>query len=72
MAGNISDGNGGLINSNSVKGSNNNSNKSINHDHTKITNPEYNPVNPLQVITWMAQVAKKYSTISIPGVYGSG
>ncbi len=39
---------------------------------TKITNPEYNPVNPLQVITWMAQVAKKYSTISIPGVYGSG
>jgi S-(hydroxymethyl)glutathione dehydrogenase / alcohol dehydrogenase len=43
-----------------------------NHDHEQITNPEYNPVNPLQVITWMAQVAKKYSTISIPGVYGSG
>lgn len=72
MAGNVSDGSGGLINSNNLKGNNNNSHKSTNHDHTKITNPEYNPVNPLQVITWMAQVAKKYSTISIPGVYGSG
>ena len=28
-------------------------------------------MNPMQVITWMAQIAKKYSTISIPGVYGS-
>ncbi len=74
MAGNVSDGNGGLHNSSSIKGNNNNnnSNEKTNHDHSKISNPEYNPVNPLQVITWMAQVAKKYSTISIPGVYGSG
>ena len=42
------------------------------HNHSTVSNPAYNPVNPLQVITWMAQVAKKYSTISIPGVYGSG
>jgi hypothetical protein len=26
----------------------------------------------LQVITWIAEVAKKYSTISIPGVCSSG
>ena len=42
------------------------------HDHSTVSNPAYNPVNPLQVITWMAQIAKKNSTISIPGVYGSG
>ncbi|MGI9009666.1 MAG: hypothetical protein ACR2F1_00565 [Nitrososphaeraceae archaeon] len=60
MAGNVNDGNGGLLNSSSIKGNNNNnnSNKKTNHDHSKISNPEYNPVNPLQVITWMAQVAK--------------
>jgi S-(hydroxymethyl)glutathione dehydrogenase / alcohol dehydrogenase len=28
-------------------------------------------MNPLQVITWMCQAARKYSTLSIPGVYGS-
>ena len=61
MAGNVSDGNGGLLNSSSIKANinDNNSNKKTNHDHSKISNPEYNPVNPLQVITWMAQVAKK-------------
>ena len=28
-------------------------------------------LNPLQVLNWMCQAARKYSTISIPGVYGS-
>jgi S-(hydroxymethyl)glutathione dehydrogenase / alcohol dehydrogenase len=41
------------------------------HDHSKVSNPAYEPANPLQVINWMCQAAKKYSTISIPGVYGS-
>ena len=41
------------------------------HDHSKVALPAYQPVNPLQVITWMCQIAKKYSTVSIPGVYGS-
>ena len=36
-----------------------------------MSNPAYEPANPLQVINWMCQTAKKYSTISIPGVYGS-
>lgn len=44
----------------------------IDHDHSKISNPSYLPSNPLQVITWIIQVAKKYSTVSIPGVYASG
>ena len=48
------------------------SNNNLHHDHSIVSNPQYNPVNPLQVITWMAQIAKKNSTISIPGVYGSG
>ena len=70
MAGNVSDDNGRLINNNSLKGSNNkNSNKSTNHDHTKITNPEYNPVNPLQVITWMAQVAKNIYYINTRSIW---
>lgn len=47
----------------------NNGNKD--HDHSKVTNPAYEPANPLQVINWMCKAAKKYSTISIPGVYGS-
>lgn len=41
------------------------------HDHSRVSNPAYEPANPLQVINWMCQTAKKYSTISIPGVYGS-
>lgn len=36
-----------------------------------MANPAYEPANPLQVINWMCQAARKYSTISIPGVYGS-
>jgi S-(hydroxymethyl)glutathione dehydrogenase/alcohol dehydrogenase len=41
------------------------------HDHSKVSLPAYQPTNPLQVITWISQIAKKYSTVSIPGVYGS-
>jgi S-(hydroxymethyl)glutathione dehydrogenase / alcohol dehydrogenase len=66
MAGNIGGGNGDR--SRGGKGNNNN-NKG--HDHSNVSNPAYEPGNPLQVITWMCQAAKKYSTISIPGVYGS-
>lgn len=36
-----------------------------------IIKPAYEPGNPLQIIIWMCQAAKKFSTISIPGVYGS-
>jgi len=72
-------GNGGHIHNITSNGSNNDggvggkkSNNNLHHDHSIASNPQYNPVNPLQVITWMAQVAKKYSTISISGVYSSG
>lgn len=41
------------------------------HDHSKVSHPAYEPADPLQVITWMCQTARKYSTIAIPGVYGS-
>ncbi len=49
-----------------------NNNNHLHHNHSTVCNPAYNSLNPIQVITWMAQVAKKYSTISIPGVYSSG
>ncbi len=41
------------------------------HDHQGVSNPAYEPPNPLQVITWITQAARKYSTVAIPGVYGS-
>jgi threonine dehydrogenase-like Zn-dependent dehydrogenase len=41
------------------------------HDHSKGSNPAYEPANPLQITNWMCQAARKYSTISIPGIYGS-
>jgi len=41
------------------------------HDHSKISEPAYEPLNSLQVINWMCQAARRYSTLSIPGVYGS-
>ena len=41
------------------------------HDYSKVSNPAYEPPNPLQIINWMCQAARKYSIISIPGVYGS-
>jgi S-(hydroxymethyl)glutathione dehydrogenase/alcohol dehydrogenase len=46
-------------------------NKYGGHDHSKVLNPAYEPANPLQVIKWMSQSARKYSTLAIPGVYGS-
>jgi S-(hydroxymethyl)glutathione dehydrogenase / alcohol dehydrogenase len=46
-------------------------NSSVKHDHSEVSNPAYEPANSLQVINWMSQAARKYSTISIPGVYGS-
>lgn len=51
---------------------NNNDGDKGNHDHSTVSNPAYDPGNPLQVISWMCQVARKYSYISIPGVYSSG
>ena len=50
---------------------NNNNNNNNGHDHSKVSKPAYEPANPLQVINWMSQAARKYSTISIPGVYGA-
>lgn len=41
------------------------------HDHRNISNPDYEPADPFQVITWITQAARKYSTVSIPGVCGS-
>lgn len=46
-------------------------NGTIKHDHSEVSDPAYEPTNPLQVINWMCQAARKYSTLSIPGVYGS-
>ncbi|MGC1132315.1 MAG: alcohol dehydrogenase catalytic domain-containing protein, partial [Nitrososphaeraceae archaeon] len=48
-----------------------NSRSKSGHDHSKVSNPAYEPANPLQVIHWICQAARKYSTISIPGVYGA-
>jgi S-(hydroxymethyl)glutathione dehydrogenase / alcohol dehydrogenase len=64
MAGNVSTREG-----NNIKIQGTDANKG--HDHSQVSIPAYQPMNPMQVITWMAQIAKKYSTISIPGVYGS-
>jgi S-(hydroxymethyl)glutathione dehydrogenase / alcohol dehydrogenase len=41
------------------------------HNHVQVSNPAYEPANPLQVITWICECARKYSTVAIPGVYGS-
>ncbi len=53
--------------------SNNSKNNSKNniHDHSRVSDPAYEPSNPLQVIQWITQVARKYSTAAIPGVYVS-
>ncbi|HEX6028723.1 MAG TPA: zinc-dependent alcohol dehydrogenase [Nitrososphaeraceae archaeon] len=74
MAGNVNGGDGGE--SNATHGSHRTQmskkqNNNQNHDHSKVSKPAYEPGNPLQIITWMCQAAKKYSAISIPGVYGS-
>ena len=59
----------GISGSNS--GSGDNTTATVMHDHSKISDPTYEPANPLQVTNWMSQVARKFSTISIPGVYVS-
>ena len=71
MAGNICSREGNMLKvnkNNKDKGSNQNGPF---HSHENVSNPGYDPANPLQVITWIAQVAKKNSIVSIPGVYGS-
>lgn len=53
---------------------NNSNNSSISgevHDHSKVSDPIYEPANPVQVLDWMCQSARKYSTLSIPGAYVS-
>lgn len=39
------------------------------HSHDASSNPAYIPQNSLQVINWIVQVARKFSTVGIPGVY---
>ena len=41
------------------------------HDHSKVSNPIYEPANPIQVLEWMCQSARKFSTLSVPGAYSS-
>ena len=36
------------------------------HDHSTVSNPVYEPVNPIQVFEWMYQSARKFSTVSVP------
>ena len=67
MAGNVSVRDGNNL---QIRGSIEN-NKPKGHDHSKVNIPAYQPLNPIQVVTWMSQIAKKYSTISIPGVYAT-
>lgn len=39
------------------------------HRHDASSNPAYIPQDSLQVINWIAQAARKFSTVSVPGVY---
>jgi len=39
------------------------------HKHEKSSNPAYMPQDSLQVINWMVDSARKFSTVGIPGVY---
>lgn len=41
------------------------------HDHSKVSDPIYEPANPIQVLEWMCQSARKFSTLSVPGAYSS-
>lgn len=41
------------------------------HIHEKSSNPAYVPQDSLQVINWIIESARKFSTIGIPGVYMS-
>lgn len=74
MAGNICSREGNMLKVSNDKNNNHSKEKHQNgpyHSHENVSNPGYEPSNPLQVITWMAQAAKKNSIVSIPGVYGS-
>ena len=62
--------NGNSYSNNKNTDSDSNSSNGI-HDHSKVSDPIYEPANPIQVREWMCQSARKYSTLSIPGVYGS-
>lgn len=39
------------------------------HDHAQVSDPAYEPLNPMQVLIWISKVARKFSTVGIPGVY---
>jgi len=39
------------------------------HIHAQVSNPAYEPQNPMQVMNWISQAARKYSTVGVPGVY---
>jgi S-(hydroxymethyl)glutathione dehydrogenase / alcohol dehydrogenase len=36
-----------------------------------VSNPAYEPANPLQIINWICKSAQKHSTVGIQGVHGS-
>lgn len=40
------------------------------HNHARVENPSLDPQNPVQVLTWISEAARKFSTVGIPGVYG--
>jgi S-(hydroxymethyl)glutathione dehydrogenase/alcohol dehydrogenase len=39
------------------------------HQAPDVDNPAYPNENPVQVITWISQAARKYTTVGVPGVY---
>ena len=41
------------------------------HNHEKSSNPAYVPQNPMQVLNWILQSARKASNVSIAGVYNT-
>jgi S-(hydroxymethyl)glutathione dehydrogenase/alcohol dehydrogenase len=41
------------------------------HQHGATKNPAYMPQDSLQVLNWIVEAARKFSTVSVPGVYGS-
>jgi S-(hydroxymethyl)glutathione dehydrogenase/alcohol dehydrogenase len=39
--------------------------------HRRSGNPAYEPNDPAQIFTWIAEVGRKYTTVGIPGVYAA-
>jgi S-(hydroxymethyl)glutathione dehydrogenase/alcohol dehydrogenase len=39
------------------------------HNHNEVKKPSWEPHNPVQVLTWISQAARKFSTAGVPGVY---